>query len=86
VRADGLGHDLDLVVSLPDAPAQIEIVAEQVEAPIETANFIQHGSPREHSCCRHVQRRLALIALTLIELAWVYARIGPAGDIDGPTD
>jgi hypothetical protein len=70
----------------PGTPAQIEVVAEDVVAPIEPAEVVQHTTPDQHAGRRDVQRPTLLVALPLVELALVDPGVDPPGDIDRGAD
>jgi hypothetical protein len=85
VDTASIRDDLDVVAGEPRTPAQVEVVAEQVVAPIEPTEIVQHRPTHEHAAGRDVEGATLLVTLPLVELPLIDTAVGAARDVDRPT-
>ena len=86
VPPDRRGHDLHVVSGDDGAPAQVEVLAEGVGAPVEAAELVEDASTHHHAGRRDEQDAVTLVVLALVELPGIEPIVDTAGQVDRRTD
>ncbi len=84
VMDQGLGDDLDLMPSPPDAPAEVEVIAVERQRRIEATQLVPDVPTHQHPRRTHGVNDVAVIVLTLVVLTTFQSRGAPtrAGDAE----
>ncbi len=80
---DGIGDHLHAQARGLDPPAEVDVVAEEAQRRVETAEPLPHVAPDEHAGRAHGQHGPLVVVLALVDLARVDARDPAARAVDG---
>lgn len=83
---DGLGGDEDAVAGGLGAPAQVDVVTHQGQAPVESAELFEDVAADQHAGGGHRQHGTDVVVLALVLFAAVEAGPAAAGVGDGDAD